>query len=128
MIYEDGVFAKMLKESGQIEERDYKTYVTLFDNMSNFIKRPNLIIHLDILPEQSLKRIQRRGRECERNITIEYLTRLYNEYETFVQEISRVIPVIRVNWSEFQTADEIAKRIDREYQSLHVVRHIDFFV
>ena len=36
-IYEDSVFARVLKESGMMEEREYETYVSLFSNMSNFM-------------------------------------------------------------------------------------------
>lgn len=46
-----------------------------------------------------------RNRECEASITLEYLTNLHKAYEDFIQEISRVIPVIRVNWSRFRTAE-----------------------
>jgi deoxyadenosine kinase len=36
-IYEDSVFARMLRDSGLMEDRDYRTYVDLFQNMSNFM-------------------------------------------------------------------------------------------
>eukprot|EP01111_Echinosteliopsis_oligospora_P020038 TRINITY_DN9994_c0_g1_i1.p1 TRINITY_DN9994_c0_g1~~TRINITY_DN9994_c0_g1_i1.p1 ORF type:complete len:227 (-),score=47.28 TRINITY_DN9994_c0_g1_i1:40-642(-) len=104
-IYEDSVFAKMLADSNLMDNRDYRTYTSLFSNMSNFMRKPNLIIYLDVSPEQSLARIKKRGRDCESNISLEYLSNLYKSYEEFIQEISRVIPVIRVNWSEFRSAE-----------------------
>ena len=72
----DAVFAKMLKNAGLMDERDYNTYITLFNNMSNFMKKPNIIIHLDVTPEESLRRIKMRSRGCETGITIEYLTQV----------------------------------------------------
>ncbi len=42
-IYEDSIFAKMLRDSGLMDERDYATYVSLFQHMSNFMKKPNII-------------------------------------------------------------------------------------
>ena len=48
----------MLRDRGQMSERDYRTYVSLFSNMSNFMRKPNLIIYLDVTPEQSLERIK----------------------------------------------------------------------
>ncbi len=39
-IYEDSVFAKMLRDSGKMDQRDYNTYIELFQNMSNFMKKP----------------------------------------------------------------------------------------
>eukprot|EP01048_Picozoa_sp_COSAG05_P007950 COSAG05_NODE_581_length_8548_cov_3.360279_6_plen_211_part_00 len=41
-IYEDSVFAKMLHDSGHMDDRDYATYLDLFKNMSNFMKKPNI--------------------------------------------------------------------------------------
>lgn len=64
-IYEDTVFAKVLKEEGNMEPREYETYRSLFSNMSNFMKKPNLIVHLDVSPEESLRRIEMRSRGCE---------------------------------------------------------------
>ena len=46
-LYEDSIFAKVLYEDGNMEEREYKTYLNLFKNMSNFMKKNTLIIHLD---------------------------------------------------------------------------------
>ena len=46
-LYEDSIFAKVLYEDGNMEEREYKTYLNLFKSMSNFMKKNTLIIHLD---------------------------------------------------------------------------------
>ena len=83
-LYEDSIFAKVLYEDGNMEEREYKTYLNLFRNMSNFMKKNTLIIHLDCKPEESLERIKIRARGCETGITIEYLRKLYNGYEDFI--------------------------------------------
>ena len=125
-LYEDSIFAKVLYEDGNMEEREYKTYLNLFRNMSNFMKKNTLIVHLDCKPEESLRRIKMRARGCETGITIEYLTKLYNAYEEFLKEISKVIPVIRVNYSKFKTAKEMAEIIKREYDSMHNIKNVDY--
>eukprot|EP01132_Coremiostelium_polycephalum_P003068 gene3068-3837_t len=125
-IYEDSVFAKMLMESNLMDKRDYNTYCTLFSNLSNFMRKPNLIIHLDVSPEDSLQRIKSRNRECEKNITIEYLTNLHNAYQEFLKDISKYIAVIRVNWSEFQEPEELAKAIKKEYDCMRFIHTVDF--
>ena len=125
-IYEDSVFASMLYQSGQMSERDYQTYRELFASMSNFMRRPNLIVHLDLTPEESMRRINERSRGCESGITVEYLTALYNAYETFINEISRIIPVIKVDYSRFHTASEMAAAIAKEYSELSTVRHVSW--
>eukprot|EP01104_Vermistella_antarctica_P019175 TRINITY_DN7395_c0_g1_i1.p1 TRINITY_DN7395_c0_g1~~TRINITY_DN7395_c0_g1_i1.p1 ORF type:complete len:252 (-),score=61.78 TRINITY_DN7395_c0_g1_i1:85-816(-) len=123
-IYEDSVFAKMLRDSGMMEARDYDTYVSLFNNMSNFMRKPNVIVHLDVKPQQSYDRIKARARNCESTIPLEYLEKLYEAYEEFIKEISRVIPVIKVDWSEFHSAEDMAKMIKREYMKMGNVRKV----
>jgi deoxyadenosine kinase len=114
-IYEDSIFAKMLAKSGLMDERDYRTYVTLFRNMSNFMCKPNVIVYLDVSPEDSLERIKKRGRDIEQSISLDYLAALYQGYEEFVDDISRVLPLIRVDYGRFPTAEEMAEVIRHEY-------------
>ena len=114
-IYEDSIFAKMLAKSGLMDERDYQTYITLFRNMSNFMCKPNMIVYLDVSPEDSLERIRKRGRDIEQSISLDYLGALYRGYEEFVDDISRVLPLIRVDYGRFPTAEEMAEVIRREY-------------
>jgi len=114
-IYEDSIFAKMLAEKGLMDERDYHTYLQLFENMSNFMCKPHVIVYLDVNPEASLERIRSRSRDVESTISLDYLTALYNGYEEFVQDISRVIPLIRVDYERFATAEEMADVIQRHY-------------
>ena len=123
-LYEDSIFAKVLYEEGNMEEREYKTYLNLFRNMSNFMKKNTLIVHLDCKPEESLRRIKMRARGCETGITIDYLTKLYNAYEEFLKEISKVIPVIRVDYSKFKTAEEMAQIIKKEYDNMHNIKNV----
>ena len=125
-LYEDSIFAKVLYEDGNMEEREYKTYLNLFKSMSNFMKKNTLIIHLDCKPEESLERIKRRARGCETGITLEYLQKLYNGYEEFIKQISKVIPVLRINYSKFKSAEEMAEIIKKEYESMQNVRKIDY--
>ena len=125
-LYEDSIFAKVLYEEGNMEEREYKTYLNLFKSMSNFMKKNTLIIHLDCKPEESLERIKKRARGCETGITLEYLTKLYNGYEEFIKQISKVIPVLRVNYSRFKSAEEMAEIIKKEYESMQNVRKVDY--
>lgn len=137
-IYEDSVFAKMLRDQGLMEERDYQTYISLFKNMSNFMARNNLIVHLDVSPKESLERLRMRyvvicknwllwrNRSCEVGVSLEYLTALHKEYESFIQQISKTIPVLRVNWKEFKTPQEMAKLIKQEYQKMQNIRIVDF--
>lgn len=114
-IYEDAVFAKTLVEQGLMEERDYRNYLQLFRHMSNFMCRPNVIIYLDLSPESSMKRIQQRSRDVESGISMDYLRSLHRHYEEFIRDISRAIPVIRVDWERYGSAEEMAAFIEHDY-------------
>jgi deoxyadenosine kinase len=124
-IYEDSVFAKMLRDSGLMEERDYRCYISLFSNMSNFMKKNTLIVHLDVSPEESLERIKMRSRDMESSVELSYLKSLHAAYEEFLLDISKVIPVIRVNWSQFKSAEEMAKVVHTEYKKLSTITIVD---
>lgn len=123
-IYEDAVFAKMLSENGLMEPRDYATYLQLFRNMSNFMCRPNVIVYLDVSPARSLERVHMRSRNVESGITLEYLTALHQEYANFVAQISRSIPVIRVDWDRFRTVEDMATMVEREYLTGNFLRDV----
>lgn len=120
-IYEDAIFAKMLMEAGHMSRLNYQTYLELFDNMSKFMSRPNVIVMLDVAPEVSLQRIRERGRACEAGITLEYLQKLHKGYDDFIKSISKVIPVIRVNWNVYVDADKMARYIREEYEKIQTV-------
>ncbi len=121
-IYEDAVFAKMLADEGIMEERDYRTYLNLFRHMSNFMRRPNVIVFLDLTPETSMARIRQRHRDVESGITMTYLEALHREYQAFIQNIARTVPVIRVDYERYRDAEEMAAVIEREYLDSSFIR------
>jgi deoxyadenosine kinase len=126
-IYEDSIFAKMLAKTGLMDERDYQTYVDLFRNMSNFMCKPSVIIYLDVSPESSAERIRMRSRDVESKIELGYLRALHEGYAEFVENISRVIPVIRVDYERFASAEEMADVIKREYLHASFLRQVTRF-
>ena len=123
-IYEDAVFAKTLVDQGLMEDRDYRTYLQLFRHMSNFMCRPNLIVYLDLTPETSMARVRERSRGVESGLTLDYLRALHVEYERFIADISRMVPVIRVDWEQYRDPDEMAATIEREYLDHTFVRDV----
>lgn len=126
-IYEDSIFAKMLAKTGLMDERDYRTYVDLFRNMSNFMCKPSVIIYLDVSPESSAERIRARSRDVESKIPLGYLEALHEGYREFIESISKVIPVIRVDYERFATAEEMAEVIKREYLDASFLRQVTRF-
>jgi deoxyadenosine kinase len=126
-IYEDSIFAKMLADRGLMDPRDYETYVSLFRHMSHFMCRPNLIVYLDVKPEESYERIRSRARDVESAIPLDYLQALYQGYEEFIEDISKIIPVLRVDYSRFATAEEMAGLIERSMLDQSFLREAQRF-
>jgi len=94
--------------------------------MANFMKKPNIIVHLDLTPEESFRRIKMRSRDCESGVPLEYLKALHAAYEVFIADIARVIPVIRVDYSQFRTAEQMAAVVKVEYAKIANIRHVAF--
>lgn len=124
-IYEDSIFAKVLVDMGLMHPRDYETYLALYRNLSNFMCRPTAIVYLHARPEACHERIARRGRDFERVIALEYLQRLYAAYEEFVDNISKTIPVIQVDWENFGDVEALANAISREVNRASYLRRVD---
>jgi deoxyadenosine/deoxycytidine kinase len=123
-IYEDCyVFAKNLHESGNMSDRDYKNYLELFDSMSPVITPPDLLIYLRADIPKLVGQIEKRGRDYEETIRIDYLKNLNKHYEAWVKQydIGKLI-IIDVNQLDYLNNVEdfalIVSKIDTEVHGL----------
>ncbi|MFA6923517.1 MAG: deoxynucleoside kinase [Bacteroidales bacterium] len=83
-IYEDAfIFAPNLHSMGLMSTRDFDNYNSLFELINQFIKPPDLLIYLRATVPTLVKQIQKRGRDYENSIRIDYLTRLNERYEAW---------------------------------------------
>lgn len=85
-IVEDRIFAKMLRDQGQLDTQEYEIYVDLFNNMMDHVTPPNLMVYLRIKTENVIDRIKRRGRKYELEQSINYWYDLNSNYEVFFNE------------------------------------------
>ncbi|WP_312099080.1 deoxynucleoside kinase [Niallia sp.] len=102
-IYEDtGIFAKMHYEKGTMSEVDYETYTSLFEAMvmTPYFPHPDLLIYLEGSLDDILQRIDRRGREMEKQTPIDYWTEMHGRYEKWIESFS-ACPVLRLNINEY---------------------------
>jgi len=85
-IYEDAfIFAPNLHSMGLMTTRDFDNYFNLFNLMSSLVKPPDLLIYLRASVPTLVRQIQKRGREYENTIRIDYLTRLNERYEAWIE-------------------------------------------
>ena len=71
---------------GHLTDRDYETYMELFDNMLQMVKYPDLMIYLSASVPHLVTNIQKRGRDYEQTIQLDYLKNLNQKYEEFIFE------------------------------------------
>ncbi|EHQ29252.1 deoxynucleoside kinase [Mucilaginibacter paludis] len=84
-IYEDAfIFAENLHDMGLMTTRDFENYRSIFDNITEFIKPPDLLIYLKASVPTLVSNIQRRGREYESGIRLDYLSKLNDKYQKWI--------------------------------------------
>lgn len=84
-IYEDAyIFARNLHKSGLMSQRDYESYLALFELMMTVVKPPDLMIYLKADLPKLVGQIKKRGRDFEANISEKYLEDLNEHYEEFI--------------------------------------------
>lgn len=112
------VFTEANYAMGNLDERDFTTYMELFKQMTNMVKYPDLMVYLRSSVPHLVKNIQKRGRDYEQSIQIEYLRQINKRYEEFIYEKYKgKVLVIEVDNIDFEhnTADfaAIIDKIDR---------------
>ena len=85
-IFEDAkIFAPNLHEMGMMSDRDFDNYSDLFDLMMSLVKLPDLMIYIRSTIPNIVSQIQKRGREFEKSIRIDYLQGLNQRYEDWIK-------------------------------------------
>jgi len=85
-IFEDArIFAPNLHGMGMMSDRDFANYTDLFDLMISLVKLPDLMIYIRSTIPNLVSQIQKRGREFEKSIRIDYLQGLNNRYEEWIR-------------------------------------------
>ena len=113
------VFATNNKNMGNMDERDYDTYMGLFDSMMQVIKMPELMVYLRASVPHLVKNIQKRGRDYEQQMPIDYLQGINNLYDEFIyKKYKGKVLVIEVDNLDFEhnprEFGEIVDRIDSQ--------------
>lgn len=86
-IYEDAhIFAPNLHDMGLMNKRDYDNYFSFFETLKRMVKPPDLLIYLNASVPTLVAQIQKRGREYEENIRLDYLKKLNEFYNKWIGE------------------------------------------
>jgi deoxyadenosine/deoxycytidine kinase len=123
-IFEDAyIFAPNLHEMGLMSKRDFDNYFDFFQNLRQMVKPPDLMIYLQASVPTLVGQIQKRGREYEENIRLDYLKRLNEYYNKWIDGYKEgPLLVINVDKTKFveneEHLGEIIAKIDAELYGL----------
>ena len=118
-IYEDArIFAPNLHSMGLMSTRDFENYSDLFDLMMSLVAKPDLMIYLRSSIPNLIAQIQKRGREYEKSIRIDYITGLNQRYEDWIKDYDGRLIIVDVDKIKFENRPEdfqtITDMIDAE--------------
>ncbi len=107
-IYEDAhIFAPNLHDMGLMSKRDYDNYFDFFQTLKRMVKPPDLLIYLNASVPTLVAQIQKRGREYEENIRLDYLKKLNEFYNKWISEYKEgPLLIIDANTNKFAENEE----------------------
>ena len=116
-IYEDArIFAPNLHDMGLMSSRDFENYNDLFELMMSLVAAPDLLIYLRSSIPNLIAQIQKRGREYEKSIRIDYITGLNQKYENWISGYNHNLLILDVDRLKFENNPdnfrEVTDKID----------------
>ncbi len=111
-IYEDAcIFAPNLHDQGYMSDRDFKNYTDLFHLMMSLVKKPQLMIYIRSSIPTLVKHIEKRGRDYEKSIRIDYLTGLQKRYDEWLSTYDGELITIDGDKINFEDNQEDFRKI-----------------
>lgn len=109
------VFVANNYAQGNLSQRDYETFMELFEQMMDMVREPDLMIYLRASVPHLVANIQKRGREYEQSIQIDYLKGLNQRYEDFIyNRYKGKVLVINVDGMDFlHNREDFARIVDK---------------
>lgn len=121
-IYEDAyIFAPNLHAMGLMSTRDFENYSTLFQLMSSLVEPPDLLLYLRASVPTLVSQIQKRGREYESSIRIDYLKRLNERYEAWIEsyKLGKLLILEADHYDFPDNKEHMSEIIDKITAELH---------
>ena len=109
------VFMENNRAMGNLSDRDYQTYMELFEQMMSVVRLPDLMIYLRASVPYLVGNIQQRGRDYEQSMQLEYLQNLNERYDNFIYHKykGRVMTVEKDQLDFINRPKDLAQVIDR---------------
>ena len=112
------IFVANNKAMGNLSDRDFETYMHLFRLMMSLVRQPDLLIYLKSSVPHLVSQIQKRGRDYEKSISIEYLNNLNERYDEWIGSYEGKVLIIEADDMDFENRPEdfaqITDKIDAQ--------------
>ena len=116
------IFVANNKAMGNLSDRDFDTYMQLFNLMMSMVHEPDLLIYLRSSVPTLVAQIKKRGRDYEKSISIDYLSNLNDRYENWIAEYKGKVLIIEADDLDFEHRPEdfaqITDKIDAQLYGL----------
>lgn len=116
------IFVENNREMGNLSERDYDTYMQIFSLMMSMVSLPDLLIYLRSSVSHLVSQIQKRGREYEQSMSLDYLGGLNEKYEKWIEGYKGKLLIIDADMLDFENRPEdfesITDKIDAQLYGL----------
>jgi deoxyadenosine/deoxycytidine kinase len=113
-LYDQLVFSQVMVKQGILSPNDYDLFYQIFNSTFRLAREIDDLIYLSATPETLMKRIEQRNRDCEKDITIDYISALNDEYdEVFKKQLPHVkhTHIIDYNNITDETFESIIRKI-----------------
>ncbi len=121
-IYEDAyIFAPNLHSMGLMSTRDFENYFTLFNLMTSLVDPPDLLLYLKASVPTLVNQIQKRGRDYENNIRLDYLKKLNERYQSWIDayNLGRMLVIDVDNTNFIEKKEDLRKVVDKIDAEIH---------
>ena len=116
------IFVENNREMGNLSERDYDTYMQIFSLMMSMVSLPDLLIYLRSSVSHLVSQIQKRGRDYEQSMSLDYLGGLNEKYEKWIEGYKGKLLIIDADMLDFENRPEdfesITDKIDAQLYGL----------
>lgn len=116
------IFVENNREMGNLSERDYDTYMQIFSLMMSMVSLPDLLIYLRSSVSHLVSQIQKRGRDYEQSMSLDYLGGLNEKYEKWIEGYKSKLLIIDADMLDFENRPEdfesITDKIDAQLYGL----------
>ena len=111
-IFEDAcIFAPNLHDMGMMSDRDFDNYTDLFYLMISLVKLPDLMIYIRSSIPTLIGHIEKRGRDYEKSMRIDYLKGLNDRYENWIKDYKGKLIIVDGDHSDFENKPEDFRKI-----------------